>query len=80
MDFRHRLLDLIDRTGVSDRNISRLATGSKDTVLRRPGFPSRKSPLSDSGLENSLVVFNSVRLILPIVALLFCCLIDRELR
>ena len=41
MDFRHRLLDLIDRSGVSDREISRLATGRNDTVrnIRRGSSP-----------------------------------------
>ena len=31
-DFRQRLLDLIDHSGVSDRQISLLATNSPDTV------------------------------------------------
>ncbi len=40
-DFRQRLLDLIDSSGVSDRRISMLATGSTDTVrnLRRGAIP-----------------------------------------
>ena len=41
MSFRHHLLDLIDRFGVSDRKISLLATGSTNTVreLRRGTSP-----------------------------------------
>lgn len=41
MDFRHRLLDLIDRTGESDWKISRLATGKTGTVrsIRRGSSP-----------------------------------------
>ena len=41
MSFRRRLLDLIDRSGVSDRRLSLLATGSADTVrnLRRGSSP-----------------------------------------
>ncbi len=40
-DFRQRLLDLIDGSGVSDRRISMLATGNTDTVrnLRRGATP-----------------------------------------
>ncbi len=39
--FRQRLLELIDRSGVSDRRLSLLATGSADTVrnLRRGSSP-----------------------------------------
>ena len=39
--FRQRLLELIDRSGISDRRISMLATGSADTVrnLRRGSSP-----------------------------------------
>ena len=39
--FRQRLLDLIDRSGVSDRRLSMLATGSTDTVrnMRRGSSP-----------------------------------------
>ena len=41
MSFRQRLLDLIDRTGVSDREISRIATGSTNAVrnMRRGAYP-----------------------------------------
>jgi DNA-binding Xre family transcriptional regulator len=41
MGFRQRLLDLIDRCGVSDRHLSILATGSSDTVrnIRRGSSP-----------------------------------------
>ena len=41
MDFRQRLFALIDRSGVSDRRLSLLATGSPDTVrnLRRGCSP-----------------------------------------
>ena len=41
MSFRHRLLDLIDRTGESDWKISRLATGNNETVrnIRRGTSP-----------------------------------------
>ena len=41
MSFRHRLLDLIDRSGVSDRKISLLATGSTNAVreIRRGTSP-----------------------------------------
>ena len=41
MDFRHRLLDLIDRTGESDWKVSRLATGNNETVrnIRRGSSP-----------------------------------------
>ena len=39
--FRQRLLELIDHSGVSDRRLSLLATGSSDTVrnLRRGSSP-----------------------------------------
>ena len=39
--FRQRLLDLIDRSGVSDRQLSLLAAGSADTVrnVRRGSSP-----------------------------------------
>ena len=39
--FRQRLLELIDRAGVSDRRLSLLATGSADTVrnMRRGSLP-----------------------------------------
>ena len=39
--FRQRLLELIDRSGISDRRLSMLATGSTDTVrnLRRGSSP-----------------------------------------
>ena len=39
--FRQRLLDLIDRSGVSDRRLSLLASGSTDTVrnMRRGSSP-----------------------------------------
>ena len=39
--FRQRLLDLIDRSGVSDRRLSVLATGNTDTVrnMRRGSSP-----------------------------------------
>ena len=39
--FRQRLLDLIDRSGGSDRRLSLLATGSADTVrnMRRGSSP-----------------------------------------
>ena len=39
--FRQRLLELIDRSGVSDRRLSMLATGSADTVrnMRRGSSP-----------------------------------------
>ena len=39
--FRQRLLELIDRSGVSDRRLSLLATGSADTVrnMRRGSLP-----------------------------------------
>ena len=41
MGFRQRLLELIDRSGVSDRRLSMLATGSTDTVrnMRRGAAP-----------------------------------------
>ena len=41
MSFRQRLLELIDSSGVSDRRLSLLATGSADTVrnLRRGSSP-----------------------------------------
>ena len=41
MSFRHHLLELIDRCGVSDRHLSILATGSSDTVrnIRRGSSP-----------------------------------------
>lgn len=41
MSFRQHLLDLIDRSGVSDRHLSILATGSSDTVrnIRRGSSP-----------------------------------------
>ena len=41
MNFRRRLLDLIDRTGESDWKISRLATRNNDTVrnIRRGASP-----------------------------------------
>ena len=41
MGFRQRHLDLIDRSGVSDRRLSLLATGSADTVrnMRRGSSP-----------------------------------------
>ena len=41
MSFRHRLLCLIDRSGMSDREISRSATGSNGTVqaIRRGACP-----------------------------------------
>ena len=41
MSFRHHLLDLIDQTGVSDREISRLATGNIYAVrnIRRGTSP-----------------------------------------
>ena len=41
MGFRQRLLKLIDRSGVSDRRLSLLATGSADTVrnMRRGSNP-----------------------------------------
>ena len=41
MSFRHHLLDLIDRSGVSDRKISLLATGSTNAVreIRRGTTP-----------------------------------------
>ena len=41
MGFRQRLLDLIDCSGVSDRRLSLLATGSPDTVrnMRRGSSP-----------------------------------------
>ena len=41
MGFRQRLLDVIDRTGVSDRRLSLLATGNPDTVrnMRRGSSP-----------------------------------------
>lgn len=41
MSFRHRLLDLIDRSGMSDREISRSATGSNGIVqaIRRGASP-----------------------------------------
>ena len=40
-DFRQRLLELIGRSGVSDRQLSLLATGSADTVrnMRRGSSP-----------------------------------------
>ena len=40
-DLRQRLLDLIDRSGVSDRRLSLLATGSADSVrnMRRGSSP-----------------------------------------
>ena len=40
-EFRQRLLDSIDRSGVSDRQLSLLATGSTDTVrnMRRGSSP-----------------------------------------
>ena len=40
-DFRQQLLDFIDRSGVSDRQLSLLATGSTDTVrnMRRGASP-----------------------------------------
>ena len=39
--FRQRLLDLIDQSGVTDWHLSRLATGSSDTVrnIRRGATP-----------------------------------------
>ena len=41
LGFRQRLLELIDSSGVSDRRLSLLATGSADTVrnLRRGSSP-----------------------------------------
>ena len=41
MSLRQRLLELIDRSGVSDRRLSLLATGSTDTVrnMRRGATP-----------------------------------------
>ena len=41
MDFRQRLLDLIDQSGLSDREISLLATGNTGTVrnIRRGTYP-----------------------------------------
>ena len=41
MGLRQRLLELIDRSGVSDRRLSLLATGSTDTVrnMRRGSTP-----------------------------------------
>ncbi len=41
MGFRQRLLELIDRSGVSDRHLSLLATGTIDTVrnMRRGATP-----------------------------------------
>ena len=41
MSLRQRLLDLVDRSGVTDRRLSLLATGSPDTVrnMRRGSSP-----------------------------------------
>ena len=58
MSFRHRLLDLFDRAGVSDRMISRLATHSATSSRTESPSPAATPPKlcaapSASGLRKS---------------------------